>query len=167
MTIPRTPEVLHASKAHVSDDELESLIRRVYVDEGFTNPDVAATVFTAGAIRQRGRLLFVRDPVDQVLLGTVIVVASGSPACRVAREGEAEMQLLAVSAHRRNAGIGGALIDAALQLARSDKYSRMVLRTQPMMHAAHRRYTRAGFERAPDRDMEDGGREFLVYEMLV
>jgi RimJ/RimL family protein N-acetyltransferase len=161
------PLVADARTEFVGDDELESLVRRVYVGEGFTNPEVAASAFTAAAIRQRGRLLFVRDPSDQILLGTVIVVAPGSPACRVAKDSEAEMQLLAVLKDGRKAGIGRALVDAATQLARSEGHSRMVLRTQPTMHGAHRLYARAGFLRVPERDMEDRGRKFLVYEMLL
>jgi ribosomal protein S18 acetylase RimI-like enzyme len=165
MTAPPPLEVQDAREVLVDDAALESLMRNVYVNEGFTSPHVAATVFTAAAIRQRGKLLFVRDFVYPMLQGTVIVVAPGSPACRVARDGEGEMQLLAVSPERRNGGIGGALVEAAVRLARSDGYSRMVLRTQPAMHAAQRLYARAGFVRAPERDMQDHGRIFLVYEM--
>jgi GNAT superfamily N-acetyltransferase len=165
MTARLPLEVQDAREALVDDAALQSLMCGVYVNEGFTSPEVAATVLSAAAIRRRGRLLFVRDFADQTLSGAIIVVAPGSPACRVARDGEAEMQLLAVSAKRRNGGVGGALVEAAVRLARSDGYSRMVLRTQPTMHSAHRLYARAGFVRAPERDLQDHGRMFLVYQM--
>src|ERR1017187_7597634 len=106
MTSPTTLEVLDASADPVGDDELEALIRRVYVDGGFTSQEVAATLFAGAAIRQRGRLLFLRTDAERALVGMVIVVAPDSPARRIASAGEAEMQLLAVSPDRRNAGLG-------------------------------------------------------------
>jgi ribosomal protein S18 acetylase RimI-like enzyme len=161
---PSKHEVLDASKARLGDEELESLIRDVYVKPGFTSAEAAATQFAAAAIRGRGQLLFVRDPGSRALEGTVIVVAPGSPACRVAVVGEAEMQLLAVREASRNAGIGRTLIAAALQRAQDDGHSRMVLRTQPSMREAHRLYVRAGFVRAPERDTAENGRTFLAYQ---
>jgi hypothetical protein len=40
-----------------------------------------------------------------------------------------------------------------------------LLRTQPTMHAAHRLHARAGFVRAPERDMREHSRIFPVYKM--
>jgi len=166
MTTGPAYEVLDANTEPVCDEELEALIRRVYVDGGFTRPDVASTLFAGASIRRRGRLLFLRDA-DHSLVGTVIVVAPDSPARRIATAGEAEMHLLAVSSERRNGGLGRILVDAALRRARHDGYSRMVLWTQPTMHAAHRLYERAGFLRAPERDMLHDGRPFIVYQMSL
>ena len=123
---------------------LEDLIRRVYVDGGFTHPNVATTLFAGASVRRRGTLLFLRDA-NRSLVGTVIVVAPDSPARRIATAGEAEMQLLAVSPERRSGGLGRILVDAALRRTRQEGYCRMVLWTQPTMHSAHRLYERASF----------------------
>ena len=167
MARPPAYEVMEATTGPVGDDELEGLIHRVYVDGGFTRSDVAATLFTAAAIRRRGRLFFLRDPADHSLVGSVILVPPDSPARRIAIEGEAEMQLLAVSPHRRNAGVGRALVDAALRSARHDGYSHVVLWTQPTMHAAHSLYERVGFVRLPERDLQHDGRTFFVYQIAL
>ncbi len=77
------------------------------------------------------------------------------------------MHLLAVSPEHRGTGLGSRLVRAALDAAavvHSDvQFARMVLWTQPTMHAAHRLYERAGFVRAKERDMEHHGRVMLVY----
>jgi ribosomal protein S18 acetylase RimI-like enzyme len=164
MGIPSFDIALDANSSHLGDEELENLICRVYVDGGFTRQEVGATLFTAAAIRGRGKLLLARNLVDQSLAGSVILVAPGTPACRVAKNGEAEMQLLAVSPEHRNAGIGRRLIDTVLQLARRDGHSEMALRTQPMMHAAHHLYSKAGFVRAPERDVQQDDYTFLAYK---
>jgi len=151
----------------VDDRALEALLKRVYVDAGFTDAAVAEQMFAADAVRARGTLLTVTAPAMNALIGMVIVVSPGSPAHRIAGPGEAEMHLLAVSPEHRNTGAGRQLVDAAVQVARSKGLANMVLWTQTTMLDAQRLYLRAGFSRSPQRDFERAGRAFLVYEMAL
>ena len=159
-------KVVDESEAPVDDTQLEALLRDVYVGGGFTAPDVAATVFSAGAVRARGRLLCARDE-HGGLVGTVIVVPPDSSARQLALPEQAEMHLLAVSPDRRRDGVGAMLVQAAMTTARAEGYRSMVLWTQPAMHSAHRLYARAGFSRSPTEDFERGGRVFLVYRAAL
>ena len=73
-----------------------------------------------------------------------------------------EMHLLAVDPHDRGGGIGRSLVGAALARGRARGFRRMVLWTQPTMHAAQALYAASGFEREPSLDFEAAGRRFLV-----
>lgn len=146
----------------VDDERLVALLREVYVGGGFTNPDLASSAFTPAAVRARGCLLCAWDD-SGALAGMVIVVPPDSPARRLAGPDEAEPHLMAVAQNRRRAGIGDALLRAALARARSAGYRACVLWTQPTMLAAHRLYERAGFSRSPSEDFERAGRAFQVY----
>lgn len=152
------------------DAELEALLHRVYVDEGFTPADLAVKVFATSAVRARGDLLCARDTASGALVGMVIVVPPNSPARRLAADDEVEMHLLAVRADQRGRGVGARLVKAALLAAKQGGWRRMVLWTQPSMHAAQRLYASQGFERAPDRDaiiQQMSGREFLVFQKAL
>lgn len=87
------------------------------------------------------------------VLGGVTFVPAGGPMADIAREGEAEIRMLAVSPKARGRGVGEALVRACLERARTvEGCSRVVLSTQRSMHAAHRIYGRLGFTRTPERD---------------
>ncbi|MFF4353358.1 GNAT family N-acetyltransferase [Streptomyces sp. NPDC001530] len=89
---------------------------------------------------------------DRVLGGVTFVPQGGSMA-DIARPGEAEIRMLAVSLEARGRGAGEALVRACVDRARAtDGCVRIVLSTQRTMHAAHRIYERLGFTRTPDRD---------------
>ncbi|MEU5347076.1 GNAT family N-acetyltransferase [Streptomyces sp. NPDC020766] len=87
------------------------------------------------------------------VVGGVTFVPSGGPMADIAREGEAEIRMLAVAKEARGHGTGEALVRACVDRARAtDGCVRLVLSTQRTMHSAHRLYGRLGFTRAPDRD---------------
>ncbi|MER6131393.1 GNAT family N-acetyltransferase [Streptomyces sp. NPDC001815] len=87
------------------------------------------------------------------VLGGVTFVPSGGPMAEVAREGEAEIRMLAVSKEARGRGVGTFLVRACIDRARTTEgCSGIVLSTQRTMHSAHRIYERLGFTRAPGRD---------------
>jgi lysophospholipase L1-like esterase/GNAT superfamily N-acetyltransferase len=159
-----TSRVIAADPSSVLPERIESLLRRVYVDAGFTDPKIAATSFAASAVFARGQLLVTRDDLTGALTGMVIVAGPDSPARKIATDGEVEMHLLAVVPEHRKAGIGRALVDAAIDFAREKKFGKMVLWTQPAMNDAHRLYERFGFVRTPGRDFENAGRPFWVFE---
>jgi ribosomal protein S18 acetylase RimI-like enzyme len=156
----------------VSDAEIESLLQRVYVEGGFTPPELANSLFSAAAVRARGEVLVARagSEANRDLLGMVIVVEPTSSARRIAQSDEAEMHLLAVLAEHRGRGVGSLLVDAAVTKAAHSGRKRMVLWTQPSMHSAQRLYEAHGFVRAPSRDEEIGkltGRPFMVFEKTL
>ncbi|WP_406487865.1 GNAT family N-acetyltransferase [Streptomyces phaeochromogenes] len=87
------------------------------------------------------------------VVGGVTFVPSGGPMADIAREGEAEIRMLAVAKEARGHGAGETLVRACVDRARAtDGCVRVVLSTQRTMHSAHRIYGRLGFTRAPDRD---------------
>ncbi|MFD7814304.1 GNAT family N-acetyltransferase [Streptomyces sp. NPDC059785] len=87
------------------------------------------------------------------ILGGVTFVATGGPMADIAREGEAEIRMLAVAAESRGRGAGEALVRACVERARATEGCvRVVLSSQRTMRAAHRIYERLGFRRTPERD---------------
>jgi GNAT superfamily N-acetyltransferase len=87
------------------------------------------------------------------VLGGVAFVPSGGPYADLAGAGEAEFRTLAVAEEARGRGVGEALVRTCVDRARAvPGCVRVVLSTQPMMHAAHRIYARLGFVRTPERD---------------
>ncbi|NNN31251.1 GNAT family N-acetyltransferase [Streptomyces sp. S3(2020)] len=104
-------------------------------------------------------------------IGTVTYVPAGGPMADLARPGEAEIRMLAVSRAARGRGAGEALVRACVDRAKAaDGCTGIVLSTQQIMHAAHRIYERLGFVRAPARDWNPiEGDEFtlLTYELTL
>lgn len=147
----------------VGDDELFALLRTAFVDAGFTDPSLAATIFAPASVRARGTLITARDPASGRLLGVIVLVAPGAAVRQIAGDTEAEMHLLAVSPDARQQGVGQALVDTLVACAREKGWPRIVLSTQTGMHAAQRLYLRAGFSRAPERDWTRGTRGFLAF----
>jgi ribosomal protein S18 acetylase RimI-like enzyme len=146
---------------------VEALLHEVYVDAGFTDPAVAKSAFAPDAVFARGDVLVAREAGAVGIAGMVIVVGGGSPAARFASADEVELHLLAVTAAQRKAGLGAALVRAAVDHGAARGARRMLLWTQASMGAAQRLYERNGFQRAPGRDFEAGGRTFLVYERAL
>ena len=162
----------HAGRVDVCVDdpaltgsELTSLLVGVYVGGGFTDESVAPALFQADVVRKRGTILTARE--DGALAGIVILVEPGNDAIQIARHDECEIHLLAVRKESRGRGVGVALLNDVLELARTRGWRRVALSTQESMTAAHRLYTKAGFERAPERDWTRRGRRFLAYERAL
>ncbi|MFC1757697.1 GNAT family N-acetyltransferase [Planctomycetota bacterium] len=149
----------------VADRELEQLFERVYVDGGFADPDVVKEMYECRSIRSRGNLIVAVNSVTRMLMGSVIVVPPDSPARKFAAASESELHLLAVLPEYRGHGVGGDLVDAAMQAAKDALLSRMILWTRPTMTNAHRLYIAAGFRREPTRDFRQRGREFWFFSV--
>jgi ribosomal protein S18 acetylase RimI-like enzyme len=147
--------------------DIESLLREVYVDGGFTESTVADTSFEAPAVFKRGHVLIARDLETQELAGMVIVVPAISSSRRFATSGEVEMHLLAVAPAFRRMGVGDLLVTSTLESARAAGARTMILWTQSSMTDAQRLYERHRFERTPFRDFEKSGRQFLVFERFL
>lgn len=145
-----------------ADHDLESLLKLVYVGGGFTEPSLADSLFAAATVRARGNVLVARDDHGH-LLGSVVMVPPGSPACRFAAAGEAELHLLCVRPDQQGRGIGAALVGAAIDGARASGATRMILWTQSSMTVAQALYTKYGFARLPGLDFTRGERTFQVF----
>ena len=148
----------------ISDQEIAELLSRVYVDGGFTTAEVAISLFEPSAVRSRGRIIAAREKHDLIFAGMVIIVYPDSPARRLARDNETEMQLLGVIPEYRRNSLGKVLVEAAIDAARQRGYAKMLLSTQLSMRGAHQLYEMSGFIRVPDRDCSRGGRDFWAYE---
>jgi ribosomal protein S18 acetylase RimI-like enzyme len=150
-------------EAQVSDHELTSLLHQVYVEGGFTPASVAAEMFAAPNVRARGILIAAREQATRALLGSIVLVPPDRPARVIAHEREGELHLLAVMPQARRAGVGSALVRAALRHADALGWPRLALYTQARMHCAQRIYASLGFRRDPQRDFQRGERPFLAY----
>ena len=117
------------------------------------------------ATRDREAELWVATPDDSdEILGTVTICQPGSPWREVAREGEGEFRMLAVSPTARGGGIGAALLGLVVDHFRRDGATRVVMSTLPRMQAAQRIYQRAGFTRLPERDWSPApGIDLIAY----
>lgn len=148
------------------DEEIASLLIRVFVEEGYTDKSRAEKIFTPEELRKRGEIILARSPAGE-LLGMVICVRPTSPARQVAKTDESEIQLLAVYPEVRGQGIASSLIMACEQRGASFGYSKVVLSTQPTMNTAHRVYKQLGYRRNPERDWSNGIKRYFVYEKSI
>ncbi|MGH8867539.1 MAG: GNAT family N-acetyltransferase [Actinomycetes bacterium] len=139
------------------EDELEAvgeLTVTAYMADRLLTGDEGYVPVLADAARRAAHadLVVAVDPVTDQLLGTVTFCTSGTAYAEVARDGEAEFRMLAVSPDARRRGIGEALVRACVARARALGRDRIVLSTLPSMSAAHALYERLGFTRLPERD---------------
>lgn len=107
----------------IVDSEILTILTEVYVNDGFTEPVDANLLFKLGNVRARGRILGVRDSRSKELAGIAILVPHDSIACRLAKDNEAEMHLLAVYKNFRRKGIGRFLVQSLIGLAKDAGYS--------------------------------------------
>ena len=90
--------------------------------------------------------------VDGIPMGTVTFVPGPGPQAEGNDPDAATLRMLGVAPEARGKGIGAALIDTCVRLARDLGRRRVVLDTRESMHSAHRLYESAGFRRAPELD---------------
>lgn len=97
-------------------------------------------------------------------VGTVTVVRPGGAYAEIAREGELEFRMLAVSPQAAGRGIGRALVRAVFERARAEQRGRVVLCVQNKAVVPRRLYESMGFRRLPGRDWSPtAGVELLGY----
>ncbi len=158
-------EIDIADLLKIDDIELSELLTQVYVAGGFMKPDEAITLLEPSAVRKRGMLIGARETKHQELAGVVIVVPPDSPARRMAKNSEAEMHLLGVKPEYRGHGLGRMLIEAVIDKAKQNNFSKIILWTQFSMTSAQKLYEAVGFIHIDD--MQRNGRSFKVYELAL
>ncbi|MGW4356322.1 GNAT family N-acetyltransferase [Nocardia sp. NPDC004582] len=140
----------------------------VYVGEGHVNPRspyVAELADTATRAASAEILVAVRG--DE-LLGSLTLARYGTPFADIARPGELEFRMLAVSKRARGLGIGRALLARVIDTARAEGFDAVVLTTMPTMRDARRMYDRFGFAHVPERDWHtDSGLPLTVMRFEV
>jgi len=149
----------------ISDKEIYDLLLLVYVQAGFTSIERAKSIFDPVKVRDRGVLFVSREKTTNEFSGMVIVVPPKSSAIVRAKENECEMHLLGVSPLYRGHGLGRKLVHKAIEFAKDNHWSKMILWTQKPMKEAQKLYESCGFVRAGK--MTKGGIEFLVYERKI
>jgi ribosomal protein S18 acetylase RimI-like enzyme len=111
------------------------------------------------------RVLVAVEPDGRVVGGATYVPGPGGPYAESERDDEAGIRMLAVAPEAQGRGIGRALTEACMALARANGRRRIVLLTLVSMTPAHRLYEAIGFRRAPDRDWTPNPRiRLLGYE---
>jgi ribosomal protein S18 acetylase RimI-like enzyme len=129
------------------------LTATAYLDGGHISPDndFYLPVLRDAARRARGAELLVAVE-DDTVLGTLTLARHGDDLSELAGPGEVELRMLAVDPGAARRGVGRALVDAAIDRARRERYQRMVLCSQESMTNAHGLYESLGFVRQPDHD---------------
>jgi ribosomal protein S18 acetylase RimI-like enzyme len=140
------------------------LLVSVYVGEGFSPAERAPGLRAVEPLATGGELLVARNEREGVV-GTVTFALGGTPQAEIAREGEAEIRLLAVAPVTRGRGIGEALVAECIRRARERGCQRLVLSTRPTMASAQRLYARIGFVRTPERDWSKAGSPRIVFTL--
>ncbi|MET0068387.1 MAG: GNAT family N-acetyltransferase [Candidatus Thiodiazotropha sp.] len=146
----------------VSDVEIFDLLSKVYVQAGFTTPEVAASLFEPTKVKSRGILFVSRESSTNELAGMVILVPAYSQASVMAKEGECEMHLLGVYPKYRGLGLGRSLVEKAICLAKERGLKKIILWTQKPMNEAQGLYISLGFISCGE--MVRNGIEYLLFD---
>lgn len=102
---------------------------------------------------EAGEILIARD--EGALAGVVVFYMAGAREGMIALSGEAELSRLAVAEQHRRHGIGRSLVASCLRLATGRSAHALVLWSQAHQVEAHWLYSSLGFQRAPNRDVDD------------
>jgi GNAT superfamily N-acetyltransferase len=126
------------------------LTASTYLDEGLAGPGYAGELRDVAA--RAGSATVLVALLDARVVGAVTVATRGGPYSERTEPGTAVIRMLVTARSARGAGVGTALVEAAVAQARADGCVVLRLSTQASMTAAHRVYERLGFARTPDRD---------------
>lgn len=124
----------------------------VYIGEGYVAAESPYARELGDAVhRAESAQLLVATHADRVI-GSLTVARPGTRYAEIARPGELEFRMLAVSKRARGLGAGTALVRTVIDLAIAESFDAIALTTMPAMVDARRMYDRFGFVPTPDRD---------------
>ncbi|MFC9894414.1 GNAT family N-acetyltransferase [Nocardia sp. NPDC127579] len=136
----------------VEYDAIGELTVEVYVGEGYVRPDSPYTAELGDTATRAAAARILVALHEGRVVGSLTVAPPGTPYAEIARPGELEFRMLAVSKLARGLGAGSALVRTVLGLAEADGYEAVALTTMPAMVDARRIYDRLGFVPVPERD---------------
>ncbi len=149
-----------------------ALVLRAYVGDGFVGADdpyVRHLRDTATRAREAQVWVALDSTADAVtVLGTVTWCPLDSPWRELGTPLDGEFRMLAVDPDARGRGVGRALVEHCLDLAREAGMTAMVLSTLPQQGGAHRIYERLGFVRDESSDWSPKpGTLLLAYRLRL
>ncbi len=158
---------MHIRPVEPSDfDELGALTVDAYRPFGVVDDEYGPVLAdVAGRAAVAPVLVAVDD--DGTLLGGVTYVPPGENPMHENDEGDvASIRMLAIADHARRRGIGRALSERMIDMARADGAEAVVLHSSVHMTAAHAMYELLGFVRDPNTDWEpEPGIELIGYRL--
>ena len=148
-------------------DVLGQLMVEVYSNlEGFPTPDEQPRYYELLAnigrfTEKKDTRVLVAITAEGELVGGVVYFGDmaeyGSGGTATTIKDASGIRLLGVSPKSRNLGVGKALANACIELAREKGHSRVVLHTTQAMQVAWGLYERLGFARSEDLDFSQEG----------
>jgi ribosomal protein S18 acetylase RimI-like enzyme len=136
------------------------------VDADTLSDGYAAELADVGPRSEKATVLVAVEG-DVVLGGVTYVSDATNPYAEQLGDGEAGIRMLAVDPDTQGRGVGRALLDACLALARSQGRQAVGLHSTTLMTVAHRLYQDVGFVRVPERDWSPESGVTLVAFRLV
>jgi GNAT superfamily N-acetyltransferase len=142
--------------------------------EGFPTPHEQPAYYqmlaNIGSFAQKpGARVLIAESESGGLLGGVIYFADmaqyGSGGVATTIKNASGFRLLGVSPQARGLGVGKALTQVCLQLARDAGHGQVILHTTKAMRTAWDMYTKMGFERASDLDFMQGQLEVFGFRI--
>lgn len=139
--------------------------------EGFPSqleqPDYYATLINVGRLNEDADTrVLVAVSSAKGLVGGVVYFSDmsryGSGGTATREKNASGIRLLCVDPESRGMGVGKALTDACIQLAKDHGHSQVILHTTQAMQVAWRMYLKMGFERSADLDFSPQ-ENFTVY----
>ena len=149
----------------IEDKKISDLLYEVYVSGGFIDVANAKQLFEPSLVRKRGLLLVTREVESSQVVAMLVIVPFFSPSCRFAKEGEAEIHLLGVKPAYRRQGLGEALVQKAIDRAKLNGYTKLILWTQQSMKPAQILYEGFGFIQISN--FVSNERKFKLYELVL
>lgn len=131
-------------------EAVAALTVAVYRGEGYSSQDYEPQLRDVASRAATATVLVA--VADGAVVGAITVATRMGPWAEQAVPGEAVLRMLVVAPGGRGAGVGEALVGAAVQAARDDGCALVRLSSQDDMTAAHRLYQRLGFTRTPSLD---------------
>ncbi|MET7767745.1 GNAT family N-acetyltransferase [Nocardia sp. NPDC005366] len=129
-----------------------ALTVEVYVGEGYVGAGTPYAAQLADAEHRGAAAQILVAAYAGDIVGSLTVARPGTRYADIARPGELEFRMLAVSKTARGLGAGTALVRTVIETAVAEGLDAVVLTTMPAMADARRIYDRFGFVPVPERD---------------